>query len=176
MKKLKAGYSLIEIMVVLTLFALLILVATQTLVVSLRNTGKSEAIGRVKENLEVSISVMERQLRNAKSIVRCAGITTVPAYNNPLNIDYLDQNGKAASFTCTLGANGFIASASAVPVVTSRLTNQNVSISVCSITCVRSTGVPDIVTINVVADDKNNLPGAEKAKVSNQTTISLRQY
>lgn len=162
MKK-SGGYSLIEIMVVLTLFALLILVSTQTLIISLRNTGKSEAIGKVKENLDLAINVMERQLRNAKSIVTCPNAS-------PLRIDYLDAAGVATFFSCTVGTNGSVASGSA------RLTGSNISITSCSLSCIRQSGVPDAVTISLSAEDKSTVSGAERAKASNQTTVLLRQY
>lgn len=175
-----SGYSLIEIMVVLTLFSLLVLVATQTLMVSLRTASKSESIGKVKENLEFAVNVMERQLRSAKSVVDTCPLS--PAIDStPLSLTYLDQNGVEASFACqNIGVDGYVASGSATligsGVGAARLTNQSVSITSCSITCSANTGAPTSITISLTAEDKSSLPGAERAAATSQTTVSLRQY
>lgn len=164
MKKLLAGYSLIEIMVVMTLFALLILVATQTLLLSLRGTAKSESISEVKENLEFAVTTMERQIRNAKSITPCPN-------TNPLVLNYETVGGVSSSFSCVNpGVDGYIASGSA------KMTNNEISITECTITCTFQAGIPESVSIRVVAQDKSTLPGAERARAESSTTVLLRQY
>ncbi|MBI2103913.1 prepilin-type N-terminal cleavage/methylation domain-containing protein [Candidatus Woesebacteria bacterium] len=165
--KVVRGYSLFELMVVMTLFAILMLVATQSLLLSLKSSTKSESLGRVKENLEYVISVMERQLHSAKSVYACTP-TCISA--NTKRLDYINQDGIASFFSCTIGADGYIASGSA------RITSDEVAISDCSFTCCQQTGTPPEVMIKVSAEDKTSSTGEQKARATTETRVLLRQY
>lgn len=159
------GYSLVEIMVVLALFAILVLVATQTLLLSLRSANKSEALGRVKENLEYSVSIMERYLRGAKSIT-----TTCP--NTDTNtLSFIDKDDVARTFSCVNpGVDGYI------NLNTNRLTDQKISVLSCTIACSTVIGSPPSVEITIVAQDKSSVPGADQAQATSKTTVVLRQF
>ena len=162
--KIAGGYSLIELLVVLSLFSILVLVATQTLLLSLRGANKSESVGRAKENVEYAISIMERQLRNARDVDPCPN-------PDPLVINYSTYDGDNSSFSCVNpGVDGYIASGSA------RLTNQDIGITKCSITCSSDTATSPQVTISVTGED-NSIPNAvEKGQATSETTVVLRQY
>jgi prepilin-type N-terminal cleavage/methylation domain-containing protein len=160
-----AGWSLIELLVVVAVFAIVALLTTQALVHSLRGSRKSEFIGRVRENLDFSLAVIERHLHSAQSI----------GCPNSETINYDDSEGVAASFTCvdidgSGGDIGYIASSSA------RLTVDDVDVISCSFVCdPGEVGVPPSVTMSITAEDANAL-GAEGAQVTMDTKILLRIY
>jgi prepilin-type N-terminal cleavage/methylation domain-containing protein len=151
------GMSLIEILVVVTIFAILGILTTQAVFLTLQGSKKSESTVRVRENLDYAVGVMERHLRNANSIISCSmGV-----------INYTDQNGSAGSFSCI---DNYVASGSA------RLTSDTVSIESCSFTC--TTGVstnPPLVNISLEAQDANII-GIQNTTVSTSTQIYLRSY
>src|SRR5436190_23351777 len=120
--KLKKGYSLIELLVVLGIFALLATLASQAVVLTLRSSKKSESSIKVKDNLNYALGVMERQLRNAYSVTPTCALNKV---------DYVDNSGTAASFECdnTGVSDYYVASGS------SRLTSTDIKVNPCSITC-----------------------------------------
>lgn len=159
----KNGYSLIEILVVLTVFALLATMATQTILLTVRSSRKSEASIKARENLDNAVSVIERQLRNAKSV---SGTSS--------RIDYIDNLGASTNFECrnvSPSTNGYIASGSA----TLNLTGNNIDLSTCSFTITpASVGVPASVSINLVGSEINST-GVESGNASVNTRIFLRQ-
>lgn len=154
------GISLVEVMVVVTVFSILAIISTRAVLLTLRGSQKSDAAASVRENLDFALSVMERLIRNA---------ATVSCTSN-LRVDYTDQNGEAAYFSCeNVGESGYIASSSA------RLTSTEVSVTACNITCVSSeAGIPPSVEMDVTA--KNKEEGTYGAQVSAATKILLRTY
>lgn len=146
------GMSLIEILIVVTIFAILGIITTRAIFLTLQGSKKSESTVKVRENLNYSLGVIERQLRNANSVVDCSANV----------INYTDQNGNPASFSCvnTGSANSYIASGSA------RLTGDSVNIISCEFNCppTVSTNPPE-VTISLEAQG-----------VSLSTQIFLRSY
>jgi len=150
----KKGFTLVEILVVITVFAVLGVITTQTLLISLQGSRKSGSLTSVRENLNYALSVMERQLRNAESVV-----CTKSTYTN---ITYNDENGKETSFSC-LG--DYIASGSA------RLTSSETVITACEFTCNNPVGLPSWVGINLTAKEAK-----ASGTVSVSTQIQLRTY
>ncbi len=159
-----AGISLIEILVVITIFAVLGVIVSSSLILTIQGTKKSEALIRVRENVNYSLGVIERNIRNASSIVDCTNADTT-------KITYLNQNGVVSSFSCINagGANSYIASGSA------RLTSDAISIVNCSFTCSASVDLsnPPLVTIDILARDAVS-SGVQSSSVSAQTKIYLR--
>ena len=158
------GISLLEILVVIAVFAILAVLASSAILLTLRGARKSESLLGVRENIDFSIAVIERNLRNANRISPCPNpITTV--------IDYQDELGESAAFSCDLSASpGFIASVSA------RLTSDSVDVTACSFICVAGTGgTPDSVDISITATDASST-GAESAVVTSNTKVFLRNY
>lgn len=151
------GISLLEILVVITVFSILAILATIAILSTLRGSRKSEALIRVRENVDYSLAVMERNIRNAESFVNCGSETKA--------ISYLDENGRSSSFSC--GAD-YIASGSA------RLTSEEVEVFSCTFTCDDSTAPPS-VEISVGARDAS-ATGIEGAQVTANTKIFLRTY
>lgn len=154
MRKNNKGISLIEILMVIGIFAVLGVITTRAVLLSLTGSKKSDSQLKVRENLDYAVSVMERQLRNAGNISPCPNV-------DPQVINYSDSNNVSSSFSCVnIGPTGYIASGSA------RLTSDEIGVSACTFTCSPGTGstLPK-VTLDVQADN-----------ISISTEINLRTY
>lgn len=160
------GMSLLEILVVVTIFAILGILTTRAVLLTLQGSKKSESLVHVRENLDYSMGVIERQLRNANSVDVCTSGTEV---------DYTDQNGNPGLFSCVVqvgSSDSYIASGSA----NLRLTSNTVSITSCSITCDPGTSSnPPTVSVAVTAQDANAV-GIQNSTVTTTTQVSLRSY
>lgn len=157
------GLSLIEILIVITIFAVIGLLSTRSVFLTLRGAKKSESTIKIRESLNFAFAVIERQLRNAESV-------TCP--NSPTtSLSYVSIEGVSTSFSCTtVGTDKYIASGSA------RLTSNDIYVSTCSITCTQSSvNTPPKVDIVVEASD-NNTSDVEEGIVSMQTQVILRNY
>lgn len=159
------GVSLVEILVVIAVFAILGIVTTQAVLLTLRGTKKSEAVIKVRENLNYAMAVMERQLRNSEEIT-----STCPG--GGLSINYRDERGAAASFSCVnVGPSaGYVASGSA------QLTSTDITVTSCSFSCTTGTSSnPPSVTISLTGKGASDT-GVTGAEVSVETKIFLRTY
>jgi type II secretory pathway pseudopilin PulG len=155
----KKAFTLIEMLIVISSFAVLAVLVTMTVAYSLRGSKKSESSGMVRSELEYAVGVMERQLRNANNITGCASSS----------INYEDENGVNASFSCS---GGYLASGSA------RLTSDKVELTTCQFTCSDVPGksyVPKSVKINLTGASAQDV-GVEGATVALETEILLRNY
>lgn len=156
------GYSIVELLVVVTVFSFLAIIATQAVVLTLRGSRKGESLISVRENLDYAFAVMERQLRSAKSISSCS----------PASIIYEDSEREITNFSCLGGSTGYIASESA------RLTTSDVVVDCTQtiFTCPPALpGAPPSVLINVTAFDADS-QGIEGASVTTSSRILLRAY
>jgi len=159
------GQSLLEILVVISIFAILGILITQSVILSVSGSKKSESLVRVRESLNYSLSVMERQIRNADSIPDCPNLDTT-------YLAYTDQDGNSTYFQCLLNPNaiGTIASGSA------SLTGSDVNVTGCSLACTPGQGSnPSTVTISLEAKDSQST-GAQNSAVTLTSQINLRNY
>jgi len=162
------GFSLIEILIVILIFSVLAILATQSLALSLRGSRKSESLGEVRESVDFSISIMERFLRSAKSV-------TCSADNKVL--DYTDENGYPGRFSCLSAGSpptGYIASGSANIRLTS--TDVNVDCTGAVFSCPTPTPpAPPSVLVSIKATSATS-SGAESASQTVTSKILLRKY
>lgn len=160
------GFSLIEMLVVLTVFAILAIITSQTLILTLRGAKKAETSVTVRNNLDFAISTIERQIHNASEIqlADCDG-------SEVQILRFKDKDNFDNSFSCIdVGSDGYIASGSA------RLTSEDVEVTKCSFVCQPELGsAPQSVTVEIEATDKKN-SGAQSSRFSTSTTINLRAY
>ena len=158
------GYTLVEILIVVFIFAVLMLVTIQSLSQTLKGSKKSENQVKARQNVDYTISSMERLIRNARSI----------SCPNQYILNYVDEYENQASFACLPNGstNGYIASSSA------RMTNSEISIN-CSLAVFvcspGGNGVPPSVRI-VVSGKKAGAAGSEESSVRSETTVLLRTY
>lgn len=159
------GMSLLEILVVVTIFAILGIITTRAVLLTIGGSKKSESIIKIRENLGNSMGIIERQLRNADSINECPN-------TSPEVITYIDQEGNTADFTCNgLGTDdAYIASGSA------RLTTSLINMTSCNFYCTPGTSTnPPSVTVSLEAEDSNTT-GIQNSKVTITNQIFLRNY
>ena len=159
------GMSLLEILVVITIFAVLGIIVTRSVALSIGGSRKSESLVRVRENLNYSLAIIERQIRNANSVSQCPNV-------DPARIDYKDQDRNSAFFSCVNlgGSDPYVASGGA------RLTSDTIQITSCTFTCVAATSTnPALVTVSLTAKD-TSATGLQNATVSTTTQIYLRNY
>jgi prepilin-type N-terminal cleavage/methylation domain-containing protein len=164
MKKQKniQGLSLIEILIVITIFAVIGLLSTRSVFLTLRGAKKSDSLVRVRENVNYSLSVIERQLRNSESVT-CPNTSTS-------TLNYISLEGTPTTFSCvTSGTDKYIASGSA------RLTSTDITVTSCAFTCTVGTNAPPSVKVTIDAVD-NESTSVEKGVVSIQTEIVVRNY
>jgi prepilin-type N-terminal cleavage/methylation domain-containing protein len=161
------GFSLIEMLIAIALFAIVAVITTQSLAASLKNSQKSEALSRARENADYAVSTMDRLLRNAQKITSCS--STVLTYN--------DEYGGLTTLSCeSMSGQGYIASGSANIRLTSTEVDVNENCTGTVFNCPGvPAGVPQTVIITVKVSDAN-LTGAEGAVVTSQTKINLRNY
>ena len=158
----KNGFTLIETLAAVVIFAAIGILSTRVIMLSVQGSKKGSSSVTVRENLNYSLSVIERLLRNANKITSCI--------SSPPTITYLDGKDVSTTFTCvTLGSDKYIASGSA------RLTSSEVVITSCDIVC-DLTSVPPSVTIDVTAKDAGTLSTKESAQISISSKILLRTY
>ena len=162
------GISLIEILVVVAIFAFVGTLVTRSIILVLQGTNKSTSVVNARENLDYVMGIVERQIRNANSIADCSN-------SNTNTISYLDQNGVASYFSCVY-PNGpsdptgsYIASGSA------SLTDNTVKITSCSFTCSTSGSKPPVISISLTLKDASNTV-SEGGDVSASTQIDLMNY
>jgi len=165
MKNKQLGFSLFEMLIVIFIFGVLGALTTQIIMLSLRSSAKSESLVKVREDLNSTLAVMEREVRGASSVT-CDPDTGV--------VNYINAQGHPGSFACTSQAQPadtfFVASASA------RITGSDVVITDCNFTCnTSSSGGPPSVSIELVGHN-NNKSGVEVASMSVSTQIYLRNY
>ena len=157
----KKGISLIETLVVVAVLAIVGVLVTQSIALSLQGTQKSASQVHARENLNYALGIIERQIRNADSITsNCSG-------NFVTEVDYKDQNGTPTSFSCP--GDGTIASGSAT------LTSSTVQVTNCSFKCTTSSNGNQSVSINLTVQDAS-ATGIEGAVVSASTQINLMNY
>lgn len=161
-----SGYSIIEMLVAIGVFAIVGIVVTNSLASSFKNSSKSNSISNVKSNIDYAISTMERLLRNAQSIDNSSSTST--------RLNYEDEYGNNTYFQCVSGSPNYIASGSA----SVKLTSDQVIVDCSSVFTypVSQPGVPQIVEITLKGTDKNMGTSVEGASVTSKTRILLRNY
>lgn len=156
--------SLLEILVVVAIFAILGVIVTRSVILTLKGSKKSESTLKVRENLNYAIGVIERQLRNSSSISECPN-------TDPTRVDYVDERGIATSFSCSLvSGEGFVASGSA------QLTSSEVDVTSCNFYCDIGTSTnTKSVDVTLTAKEANT-SGTQDSIITVSTKVFLRTY
>jgi prepilin-type N-terminal cleavage/methylation domain-containing protein len=154
----EAGFSLVEVLIVIAIFSVIALVVSQTLFSTLKGAARSEVSSSIKQEGNYVISVMERQLHNSIQITSCG----------PTSIVYRDAYSQSVSFSCD---GGRVASNSA------SITSPTTTVTGCSIICSPITPPYRSVDVNMTferIDSTGTLRPEEKARVDLRTKIQLR--
>jgi prepilin-type N-terminal cleavage/methylation domain-containing protein len=150
------GYTLIEILVVITIFIMLAVLVTQSILISIKSSRKSLAIARVRENLSQAKNVFERNMKNAIDV-------PISSCSNS-EITYIDADNVVNTFTCqdqTLIWNS-----------TTNVTGDDITLTTCSFACDLAQ-VPKTVIMNLVGTDLAG-SGIEGETISISSMVVLR--
>lgn len=162
------GFTLVEMLVVVGVVAVVGMMAVNLFFATLKGSTKTAVLNEVKQNGDYALSVMEKMVRNAKSLSPLTGQTGTITIINP--------DGGTTRFSCLLdGSVRKIASNSAA------LTSQNVTLASCPadlFTVTTVAGKPSVVTIKFTLIQATVSPSRpeERASMDFQTTVSLRTY
>ncbi len=161
------GFTLIEILVVLVVFAFIGLIVAQSVISTLRGAAKADSDARVRSNLDYVSSILDRHLRNAVSV----SCPAVPPPALPTRVDYIDQRENPGSFYLNgSGADRHIASGSALL----RVSADDVTTTTVEFTCNTAIGNnPPSVTFTITLEDRNQ-QGVLKSSATTTQTINLR--
>ena len=166
LRRRRSGFTLIEIIVVVGILGIIMIMGSNLFFSILRGSTKTKILQLVKQNGDYAISVMERMIRNARSVNGGGNSITI---TNP--------DGRTTAFSCSdLDGNGTneISSNSA------RLISNEVKVENCSVFSITpgEVGVrPAVVTINfTLSQAAVTTRPEEQASVSFQTTVGLRNY
>ena len=153
------GYTLVELLMVVSIFTVLALLTTMSLGMVLKSSKKSDSLVRVRSDIDYAMGVIEKNIRNAKSI-------SCPSYSR---VDYVSEFSNSTYFECSGGTNGYIASGSA------RLTSSDVLIDCTNTIFTCSAGLVQKLEINLTGSyaGASNIEGAQ---ISSQTQVVLRNY
>lgn len=158
------GFSLIEILVAISVFSILGLLVSRIVIQTLRTTNKTDATVRVRENVDYALSVMERQIRNSS-----------PDPNNPsctlTGVGFDDADGNA-SFSYVNNAILWMRGDG----TSSNLTGSDVNITGATFTCNPKSGSALASVVVAISAVDAKATGAEGAQVTKSSTIYLRNY
>lgn len=93
----KEGFTLIEILVVVSLVAIVGLILTNSLVQTLRGEGKTKIINQVKQNGQVVLDKLTNEIRQAKGVI-CINTNTDNTGNPNDTIVILNQDNSYTRF------------------------------------------------------------------------------
>ncbi len=107
----KKGFTLIESLIAVSIFAIIGILALDLLNRSLQGSSKADVLLKIKQNGQVITSSLEDSIRNADSVI-CVG--EFPDSNHPNTTLVLTDNGKFTRYRMYLedtlnSQNGFIA-------------------------------------------------------------------
>jgi len=170
----KKGYSVIEILVVVGVFAALAIVATQSISLSLKSSKKGDSVVNVKQELDNAADNFSRMLQTANQIY-CPENTATPS------VGFRDGGGSRGDFACldtdpyhfVGSADTRIASSSGESIrFNKRLTSPMIEITSCSFICITQNS-QKYVNFSVSALAKG-IPSAEGASVTTSRNILVK--
>ena len=169
----KSGYSLIELLVVITLIAILGTLTAEAFILGLRAQSKSEILKEVKQNSEYIGQVIENMVRNS------IDIEETQCNSNTQELTIRSSDGYYTTFDCTATVMASISGQFPEPTVYQTLSNNRVSLENCNfrIVCPTPPTNPKYIFFNFsMSQTGSDLPKEKQANYEYQNTISLRNY
>lgn len=140
MRNIESGYSIIEILVVVGVFAVLGILATQSINLSLKSSKKGDSIVSVKQELENAASTIERQLQTASSVIGCTTSIATPSVglrnSAGVRYDYACFDSPPSNWPASTNNDPRIVYSSGDTInYVYRLTSNNITITNCQFNC-----------------------------------------
>lgn len=177
-RRYSSGYSLIELLIVITLVGIIGAITFQVFIIGLRARWKSEVIKEVKQNGDYITTVVEAMVRNANDISQ-AQCNDIPSSSLTL----VNQDGYTTTFDCDPATQIFASNSATMfptPTVSMRLSSANVEVSNCTfrIVCPTPPLSPKYMFLNFTLSQAggSELPMEKLSTFDYQTTVSLRGY
>lgn len=160
--KLKKGFSLIELTVVIGLLSLLMLAITTTMLMSMITGNRIRTATKVKQAGSYALTQIQSMIRNAKAISLCDSSAA------SLTLTNLD-GGSTQIIAESDGTNVRIASGSGT-----YLTPENLSTYNFSLVCQPSDTEPNLVNLSFDLKDSLNSGAVDNPLVHFETSVNLR--
>lgn len=165
MKKNFTAFSLIEILVVIGIFAIISVIISRATISSFLGSRKSDATIIAREDLSNAMGTIERELRASQRIVSACNSTA------ETSIQYIDQAGDSTTIQCILTGNS-----PRVELRGQSITSSSVNMTDCSFTCNSASGLPPSVNVVLEGVSARATGNVEPSPVILQTLVNLRAY
>lgn len=155
----KFGFSLIEMLIVISVLGLFSLIGSNLLFGTLFGSSKSEVLKEVRQNGEYALRVMEETIKTSVGLISCSPSSVVVKGKNNLRTNFSLKEGRIASNS-------------------SYLTNNKVKIENFEFDCSEvKPGLPPKIGISFVVSQaqKTNRP-EKKARMSFSSWVTMRNY
>jgi len=161
--RLNKGFTLIEVLVAVSLLGIVTATTTSLLLSSLRASQKSQALVEIKQSGDYAIKTISRMIRNAREI----------SDYSPTLIRLENPDGGETEFRCEIGQNRIASNSASLTVQ-----EENILLRECLFSYTPGTdiGEPDSVTVSFTLRKTAGGPIAYDAEMDFQTTASLRTY
>ena len=169
----KGGYSLVELLVVITLISVLGTLTAEAFLLGIRAQAKSEVLKEVKQNADYVGTVVNQMIKNAVNVEESF------CNSNSESLTIHNWDGYYTTFDCTNQVMASISGLFPEPTVMQNLSGNRVKIDSCNfrIVCPTPPVNPKYVYINFsVSQAGSDLPIEQQAHLEYQSTVSLRQY
>jgi len=173
------GFTLIEILVVVFLFGIIMTISGALFSSVLRGSGKSEITKEVKQSGDYAMGMMERSIRNAKTVSGCSLVSSS-------SISMTDRDGFPTTFGCVFDNSLDVSSISLNSgALVNKLTGNNVTLGIggtggcpgdLSFTCNNAVNPPQVTISFTLYQKGTSSKPEDQAKVKFQSTVSLRTY
>ncbi|MEK7571380.1 MAG: prepilin-type N-terminal cleavage/methylation domain-containing protein [Patescibacteria group bacterium] len=168
--KISSGFTLVEVLVAISIIAIIGVLIISVLTLSLRGSNKAEVSSVVKQQGNTVLTQIARKLRYAKTLdnpASCVPSTTVAS------LTITDVSNTQTTYACTSGSITVL-SANGVPLIDTNA----VAMSNCSFVCSQQTLLdPPTVRIQFLLTAKSTSQLAEtQSSLPFQTSITLRNY
>lgn len=173
MYKMNLGYSLIELLVVITLISILGTLTAEAFILGIKAQTKSEILKEVKQNSDYIGQVVESMIRNASDVLE------TQCNSNLEEITIRSAEGYNTTFVCSENEMASISGEFPEPTIYLSLSNNRVQITNCNfrIVCPTPPINPKYVFFNFRMQQLgSDLPIESQAFYDYQNTISLRNY
>lgn len=173
--KFQAGFTLLEILVVMTVVGLLGSMIVVIFFNSLRSSNKSNAVIQLRQNGNYALTQITNVVRFAKKVGAPICYDINPSAGKTLTVTSVDD--VSTTYTCPPNASGTLTFSNGT--TTSPLFDKNViKVAACAFTCQQESLVtPPVIGINFLLTTGANTNASETtASLPFSTTITLRNY
>lgn len=167
----KAGFTLVEMLVVVSSLALLTLVGSNLFFASLFGSGKSEIIKEVRQNGEYALKMMEETIKNSYGISNCT--------ENPATIEVKDKNNNRITYKFDSSVSRVASISSVSPLSPYYLTSGKVKVENFTVDCPAdfNENLPSKISFSFkVTVGETGFTPERRASMTFSATVTSRNY